>query len=104
MSDALLLLLKCCPELGCVLDFLTTRQDLRVHGFDLFFEHTFLLLGLKELVRPDLKCINRCVLVSLSLLFLSFELGQIVIRHAAHRLGFEFELLFELLELDLIFA
>ena len=48
LPDPLLLLFEGRAELGCVFDFLTTWEDLRIHSLDLILEEAFLFLGLQE--------------------------------------------------------
>jgi len=84
LSDALLLLFKRRPKLGCVFDFLTAWEYLRVHRLYLVFEQSLVLLSLEEFVRADLKGVDCGVFVSLSLLFLRLQLRYIFALHAAN--------------------
>lgn len=79
------MLIKRRSELGGVLYLFAARQDLRIHSFYLVFKKTFVLLGLQEFVRTDLKGIDCRVLVRFRLLLLSLELGNIHVGHCANR-------------------
>lgn len=91
------MLIQCRSKLRCVLYLFATRQDLRVHRFDLVLKETLVLLGLQELVRADLKGVDCRVFVRLSLLFLSLQLGNVHVGHCTDRFCLVFQLLLEFL-------
>lgn len=99
LPDSLLLFFQGGAELRSVLNFLTSRQHLRVHSLDLVLKDTFLFLSLQEFVRSDLKGVDGCVFISFSLLFLLLQLRDLV---PAHRPLLLRKFLLELFKLDLI--